>query len=112
MENLLDTAFLKIDLDRKRYKPLHTVFFIFKIGTWKPLPVIRSVAVAKIKLKQMGTSRANTQTIHVESTYCVFMRAKNANIRIYTNENLAKVLKNAEVISEFLDKPLTNYCLK
>jgi hypothetical protein len=111
MANQLNTGFLKIDLSREIYKSLHSVLFIFRIGVWRPLPTILSIAVVKIKLKHIGTSRSNSQTAHLESTFCVFMRAKSANIRVYTNDNLIKVLENAKEISGFLNIPLVNYCL-
>ncbi|MGB0882694.1 MAG: hypothetical protein ACPGSO_07045 [Vicingaceae bacterium] len=109
---ILYTDFLIIDLPNKRYKPLHTFFIYFKIGTWKPLPKITSVAVAQINMSyspSMSRGGVANTTENKHKAYCIFLRSKVKNVRVLTSE-LDNVKTEAKKIAEFLDKPLYDYC--
>lgn len=110
---ILVTDFLAIDLEKMRYKPLHSFFWVFKVGSWKPLPEISSIAVAKINMAHSPSYRyvsiSEGRTRH--QTYCIFLRSKYANLRIYTGK-LEKIRKGAKIIGEFMNKPVIDYCKK
>ncbi len=108
---ILVTDFLAIDLENIRYKPLHSFLWVYKIGKWKPMPEILSVAVTKIKMAHSASYRqafvSSGTTRH--QTYCIFLRGKGANLRVNTGK-LEEMREGAKIIGEFLNKPVVDYC--
>lgn len=105
------TEFLAIDIERSEYKILHSFLGFFTIGKWRKMPKILSVAVTQIKLAHSASYRyaytSEGKTTHY--SYCIFLRGKGANIRVYTDEDVLSVREGAEKIAKFIDVPCVDY---
>jgi hypothetical protein len=107
----LITDFIAIDLENMKYKPLHS-FLWFKLGKWKSMREIKSVAISKVKVKfgtAMSYTGSATEVTNKHQIYCLFFRTNNANIKVCSGE-LDKMRARAKIIGDFLDKPIVDYC--
>jgi len=111
---LLKTKYLEIDLNKRQYRRMHRIFLFFRVGIWKPLPKITSIAITKIKLIYR-TSKAAESVGYIypsitnrQRVYSIFLRSKIENIRIMDGEE-DEIKRIAVLIGDYLEKPVINH---